>query len=265
MDSAFICRANSRRAFARSSPDSSSQLQSITARNVLGSVQVAGVLTRLSALTGAIGARVNQPGLEDSSVAAASIGTISAKSISAFIRSAGKVASVTATGDFLGGVTGTGLTHLGSAATRDAVHERLGELCLRPQGSTYLFLDLGRFRRPGEPDALGILERIGLVGLERDERRDDDREALLHERGHLVTEALAPARGHHGERVATFEDGPDDFLLSGAKRVEAEDVFEDRVRHEVILACRHSGLPETGLSETGSVLFLLRDEARDRL
>lgn len=50
-------------------------------------------------------------------------------------------------------------------AARDAAHERLAELCLRPQGSTYLFLDLGRFRRPGEPDALGILERIADAGV----------------------------------------------------------------------------------------------------
>ncbi len=50
-------------------------------------------------------------------------------------------------------------------SVRDAVHARLGDLCLRPQGSTYLFLDLGRFRRDGEPDALGVLERIADAGV----------------------------------------------------------------------------------------------------
>lgn len=49
--------------------------------------------------------------------------------------------------------------------TRDAVHARLGEICLSPEGSTYLFLDLSRFRRPGEPDALGVLERIADAGV----------------------------------------------------------------------------------------------------
>ncbi|HKE15032.1 MAG TPA: pyridoxal phosphate-dependent aminotransferase [Kofleriaceae bacterium] len=50
-------------------------------------------------------------------------------------------------------------------ATRDAVHARLGDLCLRPEGSTYLFLDLSRFRRAGEADALGALERIADAGV----------------------------------------------------------------------------------------------------
>ena len=48
---------------------------------------------------------------------------------------------------------------------RDAVHERLSGLCLRPEGSTYLFLDLSRFRRAGEPDSLGVLERIADAGV----------------------------------------------------------------------------------------------------
>jgi aspartate/methionine/tyrosine aminotransferase len=49
--------------------------------------------------------------------------------------------------------------------TRDAAHARLGDLCLRPEGSTYLFLDLSRFRRAGERDALGVLERIADAGV----------------------------------------------------------------------------------------------------
>ena len=64
----------------------------------------------------------------------------------------------------------TGADFLAEARTlyqsvRDHVHERLSELCLRPEGSTYLFLDLSRFRRPGEEDALGVLDRIADAGV----------------------------------------------------------------------------------------------------
>jgi len=48
---------------------------------------------------------------------------------------------------------------------RDATHERLADLCLRPEGSTYLFLDLSRHRRRGEEDALALLERIADAGV----------------------------------------------------------------------------------------------------
>jgi N-succinyldiaminopimelate aminotransferase len=49
--------------------------------------------------------------------------------------------------------------------TRDHAHQRLSELCLTPEGSTYLFLDLSRFRRPGEPDAARVLERVADAGV----------------------------------------------------------------------------------------------------
>ena len=83
----------------------------ITARNVLGNVRVAGILTKLTA-TQNLGTRVNVFGLEDSTVSAASIGAISAKTITAFIGATGKVGTVTALSDFQGGVAGTALTKL---------------------------------------------------------------------------------------------------------------------------------------------------------
>jgi N-succinyldiaminopimelate aminotransferase len=48
---------------------------------------------------------------------------------------------------------------------RDAAHARLADMCLVPEGSTYLFLDLSRHRRPGEEDALGVIERIADAGV----------------------------------------------------------------------------------------------------
>lgn len=149
---------------------------SITTRNVLGSVQVAGVLTKLSALGGAIGTRVNQPGLEDSSVSAASIGTITGKTISAFIRSAGKVAAVTATGDFRGGVRGTGLTRLtvGSVLGSSAVLNVSGPIGTIMGTGNKLNLDVTATSVASVKVARGILGAVtasgwnvtgGVVGL----------------------------------------------------------------------------------------------------
>ncbi len=51
------------------------------------------------------------------------------------------------------------------AAARDHAHGRLSELCARPEGATYLWLDLDRFRRPGEVDSLGLLSRTADAGV----------------------------------------------------------------------------------------------------
>jgi filamentous hemagglutinin len=95
---------------------SATSATTITARNILGSVKVAGTLTRLTA-TGALGAHVNDVGFENSTLSAAAIGTIKSKSISSFISSAGKLGTVTSTGDFFGGLTGTSLTKLSAGGT----------------------------------------------------------------------------------------------------------------------------------------------------
>jgi hypothetical protein len=115
----------------------------ITARNILGSVKVAGTLTKLTA-TGALGSRVNSPGLEDSTIAAATIGTISGGSISAFIRSGGTVTSVTATRDFLGGVTAKSLGTLsaGTVLGSSAVLKVTGPITTIKGTGSLLALDL---------------------------------------------------------------------------------------------------------------------------
>src|ERR671910_819618 len=70
-----------------------------------------------------------------------------------------------------------------------------------------------------------LQQGVYLVFHQRDQGRDDDREALLHQRGHLVTEALATPRRHHGERVPAFQDGPNNLLLARPERVETEDLL----------------------------------------
>ena len=50
-------------------------------------------------------------------------------------------------------------------AARDYAYARLSELCILPEGATYLWLDLERFRRPGESTALCVLERLADAGV----------------------------------------------------------------------------------------------------
>jgi N-succinyldiaminopimelate aminotransferase len=51
------------------------------------------------------------------------------------------------------------------AEARDHAHARLADLCARPEGATYLWLDLDRFRRQGEEDCLGLLARMADAGV----------------------------------------------------------------------------------------------------
>ncbi len=72
-----------------------------------------------------------------------------------------------------------------------------------------------------------LKQRVHLVLHQRDQGRYDHGQALLHERGHLVAQALPAARRHHGQGVPAIENGPDRLLLAGPERVEAEDLLED--------------------------------------
>src|SRR5436190_749879 len=66
------------------------------------------------------------------------------------------------------------------------------------------------------------IERIHLVLLQRDQRRDDDGRAIDEQRGNLVDRRLAKAGGHDRERVMSLEHELDDLLLPVAQRFEAE-------------------------------------------
>jgi aspartate/methionine/tyrosine aminotransferase len=48
---------------------------------------------------------------------------------------------------------------------RDLAFEKVIAPCARPQGSTYLFLDLSKYCRRGEDSCLGVLERLAEAGL----------------------------------------------------------------------------------------------------
>ncbi len=72
-------------------------------------------------------------------------------------------------------------------------------------------------------------ERVHLVFHQRDERRDDDRHAVAHQRRQLEAERFAAARRHHDDRVVAGEDGLDDLALPLAKSLEPEEFSERRV------------------------------------
>ena len=85
-------------------------------------------------------------------------------------------------------------------------------------------------------------ERIGAADLvvhQRDQRRDDQRGPRPSECWELVAKRLAGARRHHRQRVFAGHDPVDDGLLDAAEMIEAESLFEDRVRvgHELSCWC----------------------------
>ena len=80
----------------------------------------------------------------------------------------------------------------------------------------------------------GFLERADLVVHQRDQRADDDGDAVpgavAHDRRHLVAQALAAAGRHQHERVAAADDVLDDLFLRAAEGGVAEDLVEDPAR-----------------------------------
>jgi hypothetical protein len=63
----------------------------------------------------------------------------------------------------------------------------------------------------------------GLVGHERNERRDDECESALHDGRKLEAEALAGPGGHDADNIVSGEDVFDGLALGGTEAVVAED------------------------------------------
>ena len=70
-------------------------------------------------------------------------------------------------------------------------------------------------------------ERVHLIFHQRDERRDDDRQAVAHERRRLKAERLASAGRQDDDRIASGEDGVHRFVLQRPERRVAPVLFED--------------------------------------
>ena len=92
---------------------------------------------------------------------------------------------------------------------------------------------IGGVQRPCR-DAIGP-QLAHLIVHKGDERRDDDGQALPHERRQLVAQRLAAARGHDRQHVFAREDGSQRILLSGPEGGIAIDARQRRPRlHEAV-------------------------------
>ena len=82
---------------------------------------------------------------------------------------------------------------------------------------------LGRLRagqHAGRHAALG--EAVDLVLHQRDQRADDQRQPLAHQRRRLEAQALAPAGGQYEQQVAPGQAGCDGLLLERTQTLDAE-------------------------------------------
>ena len=64
--------------------------------------------------------------------------------------------------------------------------------------------------------------RIHLVFHQRDQRRNDDRHPVHHQRGQLIAQRFAASRRHQHERILSVQHVPDNRLLISLETVEAE-------------------------------------------
>ena len=79
----------------------------------------------------------------------------------------------------------------------------------------------------------GLQQGVHLILHQRDERRDDDRDAVTQQGGDLVAQRLAAAGGHDHQGVAVAGHVIDDRFLFAPKRVVSEHAFENVVRRAV--------------------------------
>ena len=80
---------------------------------------------------------------------------------------------------------------------------------------------------------------LDLILHQRDQRRDDEADAVAHERRDLIAQRLAAARRHQHERVAPGQRRRDDGLLLAAEARVAEHVAQDAAR--AVVARRRGG------------------------
>ena len=76
----------------------------------------------------------------------------------------------------------------------------------------------------------GLEQRVHLVLHQRDEGRDDHRDAVPEQGGDLVAQGLAAAGGHEHQAVAPARDVLDDRLLLASERAVSEDAAERLAR-----------------------------------
>ena len=70
------------------------------------------------------------------------------------------------------------------------------------------------------------LKRAHLIAHQRDQRRDDDAQALAMQSGQLIAKRFAAAGRHQHECIAPAQHLVDDGLLAGPERAQAEHLLE---------------------------------------
>ena len=76
----------------------------------------------------------------------------------------------------------------------------------------------------------GLQQRIDLVLHQRDEGRDDHRDAVAEQGRDLIAQRLAAAGRHDHQAIAAARDVIDDRFLLASKRAVSEDAIEHLVR-----------------------------------
>ena len=85
-----------------------------------------------------------------------------------------------------------------------------------------------------------LVRTVHLVAHQRDQRGDHNGDAMQQQRGNLVADRFAGARGHHAEHVAPFENGVDELRLAGAEALIAEVLAQCGECGTLFMLVRHS-------------------------
>ena len=111
------------------------------------------------------------------------------------------------------------------------------QLAVAQSGDDFRLLGAPQRRIQERRSDAGLAQRADLVLHQRDQRRDDDADAVAHESRNLIAQRLAAARRHQHERVLPRHGGSDDRFLLAAKIGVAEHVAQQRSRAWIRSRC----------------------------
>ena len=76
---------------------------------------------------------------------------------------------------------------------------------------------------------------VNLVFHQRNERGYHDRQAVKHQRGHLITEGLTAAGRHHHQAITTFQHRFNDGFLAGAELLVAKGFMQNLFSQRLLI------------------------------
>ncbi len=106
-----------------------------------------------------------------------------------------------------------------------------------------------------------LAQILHLVAHQRDQRRDDDPDALPAEGGNLIAQGLAAAGRHQDNGVPAGDDMRDDLRLMAAEFLVAEGRAQDVEGRSGVLAGSHDGIPagEGSMGDIGHLSMIRRN------